>query len=308
MTTTSGHPLTPLSRPSGGFAMVANDQREALRHMIANATDQDVEVVADEVVREFKVAVAEELSPSASALLLDRELALDAVRDAGALAADCALIVAVDRITSGPDGSARSSVFDQEADLDAHRADGAAAAKLLVLWHPEEPATPRREETVAFVVACHAAGLAAVLEPVVPAAHAPDPGTACRWILDAAHELGGLGADLYKAQVPLGGRGSDEDTVDWSRRLTAALPCPWVCLSNGVALEDFPRAVSLTCRGGASGFLAGRAVWSDCVGDDSAPRLRRIAAPRLAALAREVDRHVGEHRTAWPDPHEQERR
>lgn len=303
--TIHAHRLGPLARPSGGFAMVANDQREALRHMIAGATGQDVEAVADQALRAFKVAVAEELSPSASALLLDREFALDAVLETGALAPGCALIVAVDHITSAPDGAARSSVFDRTADMAAHRAAGAAAAKLLVLWDPEEPAAPRREETKAFVAACHDVGLAAVLEPVVPAGRAPDPVTAGHWIVEAARELGSLGADLYKAQVPLAGRGSDDDTVAWSRRLTAVLPCPWVCLSNGVAPEDFPRAVTLTCRGGASGFLAGRAVWSDCVGDTPAARLRRIAVPRLAALAHEVDR-VARPWTARRDTRRQE--
>lgn len=290
MTATSAAGLAALARPSGGFAMVANDQREALRHLIATARGTGPDAVPDAALRAFKVAVAAELSPTASALLLDREFALDAVRDADARDAGCALIVAVDHIVSGPDGAALSCAFDRDADLDAHRAAGAAAAKLLVLWDPATPVQPRRDEVTAFSAACRRAGLVTVLEPVVPAARAPDPATGNGWVVAAAQELGDLGADLYKAQVPSSGRGSDAETVDWSRRLTDVLPVPWVCLSNGVALEDFPRAVALACRGGASGFLAGRAIWSDCVADPSGERLRRVAAPRLAALAAEVDR------------------
>lgn len=290
MTATSRPGLAPLARPSGGFAMVANDQREALRHMIATARGAAPATVGDDALRAFKVAVATELSPTASALLLDREFALDAVRDAAALRDGCALIVAVDHIVSGPDGVAESCAFDRAADLDAQRAAGATAAKLLVLWDPTTPAQPRRDEVAAFVAACRRAGLIAVLEPVVPAGRAPDPTTGNGWIVAAAEELGDLGANLYKAQVPSAGRGSDAETVAWSQSLTDVLPVPWVCLSNGVALEDFPRAVALTCRGGASGFLAGRAVWSDCVADPTGGLLRRVAAPRLAALAAEVDR------------------
>jgi sulfofructosephosphate aldolase len=67
---------------------------------------------------------------------------------------------------------------------------------------------------------------------------------------------------------------------------------PWVVLSNGVELDNFPGAVEAACKAGASGFLAGRAIWSDLVlEDDPAPRLREVALPRLERLAAIVDAH-----------------
>lgn len=41
---------------------------------------------------------------------------------------------------------------------------------------------------------------------------------------------------------------------------------PWVILSSGVDADIFGRAVSIAMKGGASGFLAGRAVWASVVG------------------------------------------
>ena len=46
------------------------------------------------------------------------------------------------------------------------------------------------------------------------------------------------------------------------------------------------------CRGGASGMLAGRAVWTATLGaDDPTELLRRHSVPRLRELAEIVDRH-----------------
>ena len=60
-------------------------------------------------------------------------------------------------------------------------------------------------------------------------------------------------------------------------------------LSAGVALEDFPRGVEAACRGGASGFLAGRAIWRDALVEDPEPALRERSVPRLRDLAALVD-------------------
>jgi sulfofructosephosphate aldolase len=45
--------------------------------------------------------------------------------------------------------------------------------------------------------------------------------------------------------------------------------------------------------GGASGFLAGRAVWADIVGSPDIPKaLREVSIPRLEQLAEIVDTHA----------------
>ena len=61
--------IKDLSRPSGGLAMLAVDQREALRIMMQNATG--IKNIPDETVTNFKVSAARILSPYASAVLVD---------------------------------------------------------------------------------------------------------------------------------------------------------------------------------------------------------------------------------------------
>ena len=75
-----------------------------------------------------------------------------------------------------------------------------------------------------------------------------------------------------------------------SRTLTATIDCPWVVLSTGVAPVQFAGLVAASCRGGASGFLAGRGIWASSLATgDPALHLAGPAADGLRELARIVD-------------------
>lgn len=283
--------LAALTRPSGAFAMVAIDQREALRGMIEQATGASAE---DQAVTDFKVEATRVLSPYASGVLLDVPFAVRPVLAAGALAEGCGLIVAVDELL-GPRGvGTEDTRLDDSISAAEMTRLGAAALKFLLIWRPDENPTQRRELVTAFLERAHSAGLPGIVEVVVKP---PRNGTDFDRedaVLSAAREVAGLHPDLYKAEVPLHGRGDLEQVRDRCRALTAAVPCPWVVLSSGVTAEDFPTAVRAACAGGASGFLAGRAVWADCVGrPDLSAALAGEAVPRLQRLIEIVDETVG---------------
>lgn len=77
------------------------------------------------------------------------------------------------------------------------------------------------------------------------------------------------------------------------RAITAAVGSPWVILSSGVAEVDFPTAISIACEEGASGFLAGRAVWASCLdAADVAGCLAGPAVERMQRFAEVADRSV----------------
>src|SRR5690606_20044515 len=109
-------------------------------------------------------------------------------------------------------------------------------------------------------------------------------------IRECAAELSTSGQSLYKVQVPLGGAGTLAEQQAASERLGEVIHGPWVVLSQGVPLDRFADAVLAACRGGASGFLAGRALWSDVVGAaDVRGELRARSVPRLERLLEIVD-------------------
>lgn len=279
--------LDPLARPSGTFAMVAMDQRESLRTMLA----EEGHPAGDAALRAFKLQVAEVLAPLASAFLIDRHYAYDDLVRDRSLPAGCGLILAADALTQPPGGAVEDTELDTEVDPAQARRDGVVALKLLVIWKRDGQEERRVETAHRFVELCRDAGLLSVLEPVA----APVPGADFdleAGILDAAAALGPLGPSLYKAQVPLRGRGSAAELTAACERLDRRLGRPWVVLSNGVAAEDFPGAVEAACRAGASGMLAGRALWRDAIATaDPAAALRTMSADRLRRLADTVDRY-----------------
>ncbi|WP_286278943.1 hypothetical protein [Naasia aerilata] len=283
--------LDAIARPGGGFAMVAMDQRESLRAMFDAA---GVGRPADDVLVQFKMDVARELGPLASGFLIDRHYGFERVRDEGILPESDGLILAADALQQEDGGPVEETELDETVVGGATELEGVSALKLLIIWRRDERREHRVELADRFVRRSAELGLLSVLEPVVRATPAElDAGT---WnmddaIVEAARELSPLGPSLYKAQVPMAGKGDFEDQRRASERLGTAIGAPWVVLSQGVDREHFLPAVEAACQAGASGFLAGRALWSDVVGAPDVPaRLRELSRPRLEALIDVVDR------------------
>ncbi|MFL5955360.1 MAG: hypothetical protein ACJ76I_14755 [Gaiellaceae bacterium] len=275
--------LDALARPSGTFLMVAMDQRESLRTMLAQHFDD----VDDARMVRFKLAVARELGPYVSGFLIDRQYGYrDIVRER-LLPASCGLILAADALQQPPGGIVEETELDSGVDATAARAVGVVALKLLVIWRDDEQRAHRIEMSRAFAGLAREHGLLSVLEPVVRGPEGFDRETS---IVEAAAELAVTGCDLYKCEVPTHGAGEAEEITEWSRKIDAATPCPWVVLSQGVDPDRYPLAVEAACRGGASGMLAGRAVWTATLAaDDPTELLREHSVPRLQQLGAIVD-------------------
>ncbi|MFQ3648081.1 MAG: hypothetical protein SNJ80_14235, partial [Anaerolinea sp.] len=47
--------------------------------------------------------------------------------------------------------------------------------------------------------------------------------------------------------------------------VSEASSVPWVLLSAGVDFDTFAEQTLIACQQGASGYLAGRAIWKECV-------------------------------------------
>ena len=271
--------LDALARETGTFAMVAMDQRESLRTMLREHGHD----ASDERVRRFKVAVARELAPSASGFLIDPDYLEDVAPHV-----PHGLILAVDALEQEPGAIVEDTALVESVDVEAAKALGVVALKLLVIWRDDAERPRRLELARRFVELAREHGLLSVLEPVV---RVPDDEREDA-IVEAARELGATRPSLYKCQVPLAGRGEPDAITQHARAIDAALPIPWVVLSQGVDPEDFPRAVAASCEGGASGMLAGRAVWTSTLGaEDPSELLRSQSVPRLRELAAIADAH-----------------
>lgn len=128
--------LKDITRPSGGFAMLAVDQREAMRLMFA-AAGAPVPVT-DQHLTDFKVNAAKILSPYASAILVDQQFCYRQIVEHQAVANSCAMIVAADEFIPGNGIPVDSVAIDKNVDAQAVKRDGGKALKLLVLWRSDE--------------------------------------------------------------------------------------------------------------------------------------------------------------------------
>jgi sulfofructosephosphate aldolase len=267
--------------------MVALDQRESLRTMLGG------QAVPDHALAAFKVDAARALTPHASAVLVDVALGLRPVLNAGVLAQGCGLIVAADHLVQPQGGIVEDTAVDDAVFADPEVIARADAYKLLVIWRSGRDRARRTATVRAFVDACRHRHRPGIVEGIVrpePGDHlAPDRHAAL--VVEAALELTEAAPDLYKAEIPSLGLANDEAITAAAMRVTDAIACPWVVLSNGVRPERFDDAAVAAARGGASGFLAGRAIWIESIGtEDPRAHLEGVAAPRLAALATRIDR------------------
>ena len=283
--------LTNLARPSGALAMVAVDQREALRGMFAAHQSTPV---PDSQLTQFKVDVARELSPFASALLVDQEFGIDAIINQKALAPSCGLIAAADLLVGPAGGAATDTAVDPDVDPLRMRDIGSVGLKFLVLWRNDESPESRLKLVDEFNQLCAKSGLPSIIEVIVkPPTDSSRSFDREEELVIAAKEASTWSADLYKAEVPFHGEGDLLAITRNAQRITEAVGTPWVVLSNGVKAPFFADAVKACAQGGASGFLAGRAVWADIVGSADIPAaLREVSIPRLEKLAEIVDQYA----------------
>ena len=290
--------LSKISRPSGALAMVAVDQREALRGMFAAHQSTPI---PDSQLTQFKVDVARELTPYASALLVDQEFGLDAIVDSRAMAPNSGLIAAADLLIGPAGGAATDTAVDPAVDPQRMKAIGASGLKFLVLWRKDESPELRLKLVNQFKEYCQIANLPSIIEIIVK----PPKDNSIAFereeqIIEAAKEARTWKPDLYKAEVPFHGEGDHGLIRENANRISEAIGGPWVVLSNGVKQEYFAQAVKSCCQGGASGFLAGRAVWADIVGATDIPKaLREVSVPRLNNLAEIVD-NFAKPWSSWP--------
>jgi sulfofructosephosphate aldolase len=271
--------------------MVAVDQREALRGMFAAHQSTPV---PDSQLTQFKVDVARELSPYASALLVDQEFGIDAIINQKVLAPSCGLIAAADLLVGPAGGAATDTAVDPDVDPLRMRDIGSVGLKFLVLWRNDESPESRLKLVDEFNQLCEKSGLPSIIEVIVkPPTDSSRSFDREEELVIAAKEAANWKADLYKAEVPFHGEGDLVAITRNAQRITEAVGTPWVVLSNGVKAPFFADAVKACAQGGASGFLAGRAVWADIVGAADIPAaLREVSIPRLEKLAEIVDKYA----------------
>jgi tagatose-1,6-bisphosphate aldolase len=288
--------LARLASDDGFFLIPALDHPENYLALF----DSDVARVPYDVVVGSKLALAAYLSRYASALLLDPVWSLGQAVATGALPGSVGLLAALDLLRYTPDtppGWDPATRLRPGWTPEKAARLGADGVKLVVFYRADldEPAARQRKLVAELVASCRAPQMPLVIEPVwypLAGEDSADPAVARRRagaIVASAAEFAVLGADILKVQFPgsVGSVAERASAADAARELDAALSVPWVLLSEGAGYGDFAVQMEITARAGASGYIAGRAVWGDAVGNlPEAERSRALAraGERLRAL------------------------
>jgi tagatose 1,6-diphosphate aldolase len=303
--------LTATSSDTGVFTILAFDHRQSFARML---TPRKGETVPYADIVTAKAAVVEALAPYASAVLLDPEYSAAQSIASGVLPGRTGLLVAIEETGYSGAATARKSSLLSGWSVAKIKRMGADAVKLLIYYHPDGGELTDHQEMLTrnVIQDCRRYDIAFYLEPVSysidPKQEKTSAGFAAgraELICDIASRLGALGPDVLKLEFPADVI-KDPNEGNWARACEAvseAAGCPWAVLSAGVEFDMFKRQVEIACRWGASGYIAGRAVWKEGIPMPPNQRndwLSTVAAVRLEQLAEIADRHARPWRDLYP--------
>lgn len=273
--------------------VVACDQRGGMREVLAR-TPEARALIGNDVLGLTKTDIARHLARHAGCVLLDPFCAVPGIVDQGLLHRSTALLVGLDASgwETSPEGFRVSTMVDG---VTARRVRelGGTGGKVLIYLRSDMPEANRENlATLARVVADFAAeDLLLVVEFLTyrlghesPEAYA----SAIPSLIEGGARLC-LDAGAKVLKIPYPG------TPEACAAVTAmAGDVPWAVLSAGVDHATFLGQVEVAMANGASGVIAGRSLWKDCVSldrEETRARLEAVAVPRLDEIKAVIARH-----------------
>lgn len=281
MTTMSPGKLLGLRRLAdarGRFKMLAIDQRPPIEKLVTEARGVD-RPDFDDVVGVKRMLLAN-LAPHASATLMDPQYIFPSgIED---LPHHCGLLITLeyDVFEETPWGRRSRAIPDWS--VHQIRSAGGDAVKVLAWYRPDadQAIKEHQEEFVADIGAeCVRLDIPFVFELLLYPFPGEDTHTSdyvehpekrsedvVASVETFAHPR--FGVDLFKLESPIPvsaisnpGTISDSNLAEAFASLNRAAARPWVMLSAGADPVSFQRILELAFDAGASGYLAGRAIW-----------------------------------------------
>lgn len=265
--------------------------------------DRDLSSVTHEEIVDSKLELIEAMAPHCTAMLLDPPTAWGPAVLTGALPGNVGSISGLEALYFRPDSGDFAPRLELREGWGPERLVelGVDMAKLVVFHREGDPDCAGLPEQVAGVAdRCRAVGLPLVIEPLwypKPDEDTSDPTYLARRtesVLASTRRYKETGADIMKVEFPVDLGSQRDEAADACARLDAAAAGPWVLLSAGVTFDGFVDQMRIAAPAGASGFMAGRAIWGDAVGRfDAAKRAEgaRTAQRRLDELSDIVRAH-----------------
>ena len=262
----------------GYFKMTAVDQRPPIKNPIREKRGTDEAPWED--VADFKKMLIEELQGQSSAMLVDPHYAYPRGVRAYDPAKGLILTLEDSVFEETPEGRLSSEIDNWS--VEKIKRVGGDAVKVLAWYRPDAPAAvcSQQKDFVARIGnACARYDIPYVFELLVYPLASDSEQTSDyiemktkkpELVLESVETFAApdYGVDIFKLESPLaaadipgvGAEGWEEAQV-WFDRLGEAAGRPWVMLSAGAGMEEFRNILTHAFKAGASGYLAGRAIW-----------------------------------------------
>ncbi|MBL0371472.1 tagatose-bisphosphate aldolase [Rhizobium sp. KVB221] len=293
MTTAERRGYQQICGASGAMMVIACDQRGGMRSLLA-ASPEDQAKISNDTLGDTKADITLHLASHAGCVLVDPMCAVPKLVDDAILPRDTALLIGID--ASGWDTSSegyRISKMVEGVDARRVRELGGTGGKIMVYLRMDVPAanTQNLETLKASIEDFSREDLLLVVEFLT-------------------YRLQGESAEEYEAKIPMliqeGSRaclelgskvlkipypGSEESCAEITR---IAGDVPWAVLSAGVDHQTFLGQVEAAMKNGASGVIAGRSLWKDCISldrDVTKAKLSTVAVSRLRDIQALIARY-----------------
>jgi tagatose 1,6-diphosphate aldolase len=295
--------LQQLADAKGMMTMCAIDHRGALKRAL---NERNPDAVSYEDMVDFKLDLCQTLGPIASAVLLDPEYGAAQAIAAGVVPGSKGLLVSMEETGYTGHSTARITELLPGWSVKKAKKMGASAVKLLIYFRPDlkDVASKQLDLVARLAEQCIEEDIPFLVEPVgYPIGENSastrefaeiKPGL----VIETARLITALPIDVLKAEFPadVGFEQDEGRLLKLCQELNQASRLPWVLLSAGVDFDSFKRQVEIACKAGASGFLAGRALWQEGAQilsrEERMSFFQNMAAPRLKELA-EIADHYG---------------
>lgn len=268
--------LQAVSTSDQVFSILAVDHISALA---AVACPDAPSSVTESELAAIKVELVGALAEATSGVLIDPVIGLEPVVRNDVLPGSVGLLVGLE------DGdyaslSAAPRLFEGW-DVGRAATSGATAVKCSFLYDPFDPSEATHVFVSDLVADCDRHGVPLLAEPLV----AQSPADRRSVVVETARNIGALGVDVLKLEFPSTATSPDAEAEwhDACSEVTEVSQRPWTLLSAGEDFDTFARQLAVACDAGASGYVAGRAVWQDLVAN-------RVTAngPELAEARRRL--------------------
>ena len=295
MTTAERRAYHQICDASGAMMVIACDQRGGMRSVLA-ATPEEQAKISNAVLGDTKGDITRYLASKAGCVLVDPICAVPGLIDNDILPRDTALLIGIDASgwDTSPEGYRISKMVDG---IDARKVRelGATGGKIMVYLRMDTPAANVQNlETLKASIEDFAREDALLVVefltyPLEGESKEDYQSKIPSLIVEGSRACLDLGAKVLKIPYP----GSEQACAD----VTAiAGNVPWAVLSAGVDHQTFLPQVEAAMKNGASGVIAGRSLWKDCISLDRAiskEKLSTIAVSRLKDIQTIIRRYRG---------------